>query len=320
MPTPIHAIAALTRKLQERLALEKSQQLVVDAAAELLETPRASLRLLDPSRTRLIATARAGKPLHLNPAAEYQLGEGLIGWIAQNGQPIRAGDAESDARFVRRPDMVQRMGSFLGVPLLGSETCIGVLAAVTSERDYFTEEHEALMVLLAGVSVPFLEVERLARLAQIDPLTGALNRRGLELAFPDAAKISPRSVALLDVDHLSALNERYGQPFGDEVLRRIAQVLATELRPEDAVVRYGGEEFLVILPALSAKAALAELERVRAAVEKVEIRHRDAVAKVTVSAGLAQQRAGETREDTIVRANAALTEAKRGGRNKIVSG
>src|SRR5688500_10100589 len=130
MASDVAQLVALTRELRRRKGLESLLQTVADHAAQLLDTPRASVRLLDPQRTRLLASVRAGEALHLNPVHEFSLGEGLVGWIAAHGQALRAGRAEEDPRFLPRPDMKEHMGSFLGVPILGDLDCLGVLSAV----------------------------------------------------------------------------------------------------------------------------------------------------------------------------------------------
>src|SRR5438876_11617883 len=115
--------------------LEEMLQAIVERTADVIGVPRVSIRLFDPTHTRLLATCRAGKPLHQNATGEYRRGEGLIGWIAEQAKPLRTGDAQADPRFVVRPDMVERMGSFLGAPVISETTCIGVISAVSPAQD-----------------------------------------------------------------------------------------------------------------------------------------------------------------------------------------
>src|SRR2546423_5823021 len=115
--------------------LEEMLQAIVERCADVIGVARVSIRLFDPTHTRLLATARAGKPLHQNATGEYRLGEGLIGWIAERVQPMRTNDAEADPRFVKRPDMVDRMGSFIGAPIVVDKACIGVISAVGAEKE-----------------------------------------------------------------------------------------------------------------------------------------------------------------------------------------
>ena len=129
----------------------------------------------------MLATCRAGLPLHQNATSEYRRGEGLVGWISEHCKPLRSDDAEADPRFVTRPDMVDRMGSFLGAPVVVEGTCIGVISAVNTAKAFFSPHDEELLRLIAGLCSPHIEVARLSRLAHLDPLTGAFNRRGLDM-------------------------------------------------------------------------------------------------------------------------------------------
>ena len=323
MTTPIDQLTAIARQLHGRLGLEGILQTVVDGAAELLGAPRSNLRLLDPTQTKLIAACRAGSALHLDPSTTFRRGEGLVGWIAEHAQPLRSGEPERDPRFVARPGMKEPMGSFLGVPLLAGARCMGVLSAVHPKPDYFDEQHEQLAVLLATIAAPHVEIARLSRLTRVDSLTGTLNRRGLDEAFPEVVQPVaaegvplPLSVALVDIDHFKRVNDHYGHAVGDEVLRAVTERLAGAVRLSDAVVRYGGEEFLLILPTLKLRDALRVADRARRTVAKVPVVVAGMSVSVTVSIGVAERLEGEQRDALIGRADAAMYTAKRLGRNR----
>ena len=316
MSDDVTDLLALTRALGRCARLEEVLQLVADRCASLLATPRVSIRLFDPTQTRLIATCRAGQPLHLNATSEYQRGEGLIGWIAQEEKTLRADDAEADPRFTRRPDMVEKMGSFLGAPLMVQGACIGVVSAVNAKRAHFTARHEELLELIADMCSPHLEVARLSRLAQLDALTGAFNRRGLELVLPETLT-QLASLVMVDIDHFKLINDQLGHSAGDEVLKRLARLLSAALRDEDAVIRMGGEEFLLVLPDIDVHQAMRIAERIRATVEEAVVRVGDKEVRLTVSAGVAQKRSDEPRDTAVARADAALYEAKQSGRNRV---
>lgn len=319
MHEPIKALAALTRELRQRQTLEDILQVVVERSAELLETSRVSARLLDASRTQLLAIARAGSPLHLSPMSEFRLGEGLVGWVAHQGTALRSNNAEADPRFTPREGQKEPMGSFLGVPLLSSGACIGVLSAVAREQNFFEERHEDLLTVLAGLCAPHLEIARLRRLSQVDPLTGALNRRGLELLLPErrAPEDPPSAVVMVDIDHFKRVNDSHGHAIGDEVLRRVASILAGVLRGGDAVIRYGGEEFLIVLRGVERAQAARVAERARVAIAQAALAIGELRIAITISCGVAEQRPDEDRDSLIERADAALYTAKLDGRNRV---
>ncbi len=187
-----------------------------------------------------------------------------------------------------------------------------------------------LVAIIRDISDRKAEEVRLADLARRDELTGLANRRGLEEALPRAwhacaSSGRPLSVLLLDVDRFKAFNDCHGHPRGDECLRAVAAtVAATVRRRRDLACRYGGEEFLVVLPEVGAVEAEAVAERLRAAVEALALPHGgfpQAGAVVTASIGVAtvQPEAGSAAAlaTLLSAADQALYEAKRGGRNRV---
>lgn len=312
------ALTELARGVQQRASLEQSLQRIVDESARMLRAEQVSVRLVDPSRHHLVAAARSGPSLHPEPVA-FASGEGLVGWIVEHAQPLRLDDPTTDARFVTKPGFTG-MGCFLGVPLLSTNTCLGALTVV---RDLPFDVHEQqLLELVAAICAPPLEIARLSRLTRLDPLTGALNRRGLEegFALSDAPTDEKRmAVLMVDVDHFKAVNDTYGHLVGDEVLRRIARHLGGALRTSDAIVRYGGEEFLLLLADVTLEEALGAAERARRTIEAQTLLVGEAPIQVTVSMGVELQDPREPLGTTVERADAALYEAKRRGRNRVFS-
>lgn len=167
--------------------------------------------------------------------------------------------------------------------------------------------------------------QELSRQARTDPLTGLHNRlklrEDLELMHSRSQRYGGSySLALCDVDHFKTFNDLYGHQAGDEALRVIAETLDGQLRKDDGVYRYGGEEFLLLLPGQEVGAALAVLERVRAAVEALGIAHAENAAGVlTLSAGICEFNSGRHGEGSRVlkEADTALYKAKAAGRNRV---
>ncbi|MCR9159798.1 MAG: diguanylate cyclase [Nannocystaceae bacterium] len=312
------ALTELARGVQRRASLDENLQQLVDETARLFRASHASVRLLDPSHTQLVAACRSGPSVHPRPV-EFQPGEGLVGWIVEHGEPLRVADPASDPRFVPKPGF-SGMGPFVGAPLLSSNVCLGALSVVRDEP--FSATEEQLLELIAAICAPPLEIARLSRLSRLDPLTGALNRRGLEEGYaPEAAPTGEKRVAVLmvDIDHFKSINDAHGHLVGDEVLRRIARQLSCVLRTSDAIVRYGGEEFLLLLADVTLDEAMAVSERARRAIESQTIRVTHVPLRVTVSTGVAMQRTDEPLGAAVERADAALYRAKRDGRNRVLS-
>ena len=166
----------------------------------------------------------------------------------------------------------------------------------------------------------------LQRLTQIDPLTDVANRRHLteklEEEYLRARRYDrPLSVALLDIDHFKRINDTHGHPAGDHALIEVAKIIKSTLRCHDFVARYGGEEFAMLLPETSADRAIMALERVRSAIERADIRYGDQRLELTVSLGMAAfpHELVARASDFISLADAALYDAKRSGRNRVVA-
>jgi diguanylate cyclase (GGDEF)-like protein len=314
-PDPIDTLTALAEQMSTRHSLEELLRLVADGAARVLGVERVSVRLLDPTHTQLLAMARSGEPLHTQPP-EFKIGEGLIGWIAEHGAPLCLASAEDDPRFAPRPGMAP-MGAFVGVPLRAGAQVVGVISALDG-TGRFDERDQRLLTLVAAMCGPHIELARLARLVQIDPLTGSLNRRGLDQRYQaDAPGPAPLTVAMLDLDHFKLVNDRYGHAVGDLVLRHVTAVIGQVLRADDALVRYGGEEFLLLLPGIERERGARIAERVRAAVAAAPVAVPGGQLTSTVSIGVAELRPGEARDEVIARADAALYRAKAGGRDRV---
>lgn len=314
------ALIGLAYELQLPMTLEELLERVANRTASLLRSRNASIRLLDASRTRLLVGCRAGQPFHGDPTFQFRMGEGLVGWVAQNRRLLRVGNVQADPRFVHRPDQLSAMNSFIGVPLIYRSTCIGVLSTGHHEPDAFGPEDEQTLLLLAALCAPHLEVARLARLAWVDPVTNTLNKRAVDETFPDIGDsevLDLLSIFLVDIDGFDALNEHHGRAAGDEVLRAVARVLAGSLRVGDAVIRYGNDEFLVVVPGVALTSASRIAERARAAVDLAVIEVGERRIHATVSIGVAQRRPDEARPDLLRRAREALDGARRQGRNCV---
>jgi diguanylate cyclase (GGDEF)-like protein len=165
--------------------------------------------------------------------------------------------------------------------------------------------------------------EQLARMANIDHLTGLYNRRAalsrLDELFKQARRyVEKLSVIMLDIDHFKMINDRYGHLTGDETLEKIAVLLQNRIRDADTVGRYGGEEFLIILPKADIPSAMRMAERIRKTIAAAKIRDRQGnVFSITVSQGLAGYKPGDDTYSIVSRADNALYWAKVGGRNRV---
>jgi diguanylate cyclase (GGDEF)-like protein len=221
-----------------------------------------------------------------------------------------------------------RAESLLAVPLKARNRTLGALILMGRRGSFNAAAHRVLGILAnqaAGALSTIALLERIKELAMRDGLTGLYNRRAfgdlLTQALAREDRVQGRfSLVLLDIDHFKRLNDTFGHPAGDAVLKNCAQVLNRHLRRGDQAARYGGEEFAVILPGTEEGGAVNLAERIRAALEKGQIVFEGARVGVTASLGLAVwPRDAQTADRLIAAADRALYAAKEGGRNRVVA-
>ncbi|HET7500293.1 MAG TPA: diguanylate cyclase [Kofleriaceae bacterium] len=168
------------------------------------------------------------------------------------------------------------------------------------------------------------DVRELRRIATSDALTGLPNRMALAEAFARERWQAERgsyslSLALIDFDRFKSINDNHRHSTGDLVLRRSSAAIVDALRPIDVVARWGGEELLVLLPDAELEPASHEIERARAAVRALEFPVPGGTIRVTFSAGVVEAAPGESLDDVVERADAALYQAKHAGRDRVVA-
>lgn len=166
---------------------------------------------------------------------------------------------------------------------------------------------------------------RLNEQAIRDPLTGLFNRRYLETIVPHeltrcAREGSSLALIMIDIDHFKSVNDRYGHQGGDEVLKALAGLLTETVRASDVACRFGGEEFLLVLPSISARNALERADQWRATFEQLEVHSNGQVIRATLSMGIAMHpENGSDLHALVHAADKALYQAKAAGRNRVLA-
>ena len=169
-----------------------------------------------------------------------------------------------------------------------------------------------------------IELRQLRGLVHVDHLTGTLNRSGLDLSYKrEAARAdrtnTPLGVALLDIDDFKRLNDNHGHPAGDAALVHLSEVIRRTVRPSDVVVRFGGEEFLFLLPDSASAQAARVLHRLQYDLNRHPLVYRGVEIPLSFSAGVTARRQGQSRDTVISAADSALYAAKRAGKQRVVT-
>jgi len=210
------------------------------------------------------------------------------------------------------------------VPPQDLKMVLDTLVAATrkmSERSEELEKH--LQVSATEIRTLRQNLESVQREAMTDPLTGLANRKAFDEKLKEAARIAENGVCLLlgDIDHFKKFNDTWGHQLGDQVLKLVAFCLNENVKGRDTPSRYGGEEFAVVLPGTALQSACDLADQIRRSVESKKVVKKatgELLGRITMSIGAAEYRPGESLQDLIRRADAALYTAKRQGRNRVV--
>ncbi len=247
--------------------------------------------------------------------------ESLVAVVRQTVDSLASGHAESSAALgesTSRLEGLQRVTDISELQRrLGAE--VATLRQIAMERDH---EHGATVGLLRDQLTTAEQQLCLARAeALVDPVTDVANRRGFDVALAERLKSvdpsSPLALAVFDVDCFKGLNDRYGHPAGDAVLRHIANAIRGSVRQDDVVARIGGDEFALLASGLTLTQAESRLRGIIQKIGAPPIGVDGLV--VSVSCGVSEYSAGDTATTLVSRADGALSDAKALGKNRVVA-
>ncbi len=204
-----------------------------------------------------------GRDRMLFSSLQIPLGEGLSGWVAKHNQPILNGNPSVEPGYLNDPKKFSLLRSALSVPLTGQDNTVGVLSLYRADSDAFAPDH---LRILSGISSKIglsfenaLKYRALEESATTDYLTGLNNTRGLfdrlnqELLRRESEQ-SPLTVMVCDLDRFKEVNDRFGHSAGNRVLQAFAKGLTRINRDQDVTARFGGDEFVLVLPGMEAEA------------------------------------------------------------------
>jgi two-component system cell cycle response regulator len=324
--------------LGRALTVEQVMETAFDAAAAIADYDVAIIALYqrDTARHRISAIRiRPGGEGLVDPAQladlEFKDNAGLASMVVKNRHYLPAGGEprEVTAPIYTRKVKIEDARSLLVLPLLAPDEPVGTLTLIARTEKRFGKDVREMLAVIANQVAISLEngflYKKMETMATTDGLTGLTNHRSFQERFLDLLERAQRhqgKVALLlcDVDHFKKVNDGYGHPVGDEVLRRVSRVLKEVPRKIDVPARYGGEEFAVLLDNVDVVQAKAVAERLRIEISKVVVDTEKGPLSVTESIGVACfPEDGRDRATLIERADLALYHAKHTGRNRVVT-
>jgi diguanylate cyclase (GGDEF)-like protein len=282
LETTAHRLAILTdvvKTANSILEPGKVVELVMEKVRELIPAEAWSLLMVDEEKQELVFEAAEGARGREVTAYRVKIGEGVAGWVAQTGKPAIVNDTARDRRFTPRLDARTQFAtrSVLCAPLVSRGHTIAVLELINKLGGRFTRADLELMLTLVEPCAIALEnailFQRTEQLTITDDLTKLFNSRYLNLYLGREIKRCkrhgiPLSVIFLDLDGFKGINDQYGHLAGSGTLTEVGAILAEGVRESDILARYGGDEFVVVLPETPASGALVIAERLRRAIEE----------------------------------------------------
>jgi len=290
--------------------------------------PPLTLRHLDEMERRLRdVMEKQGRAKSRAVEAQEEMRLMLAEFIERLGSMNRSSSA-FEVRIEESARQIEQLAGVEGLkPLL--DDVISATHAMAEETAHSREQLKSLQEKVLATETELMqlhqELDNASALARHDPLTDALNRKGLEEAMEREVssmrrKETPLSVSLLDIDNFKKLNDRLGHEAGDRALVHLADVTRRSLRPSDTLARYGGEEFVVLMPDTKLEQGIEAMARLQRELTKAIYMAGNEKILITFSAGVAQLVAGESGTDAIRRADQAMYLAKRAGKNRVMGG
>lgn len=303
--------------------LKKTLRLLTDMGKTLVNAERASFWYWDTDKKQYWTLAASDSEQLVVPE-----GTGIVGVSITNCETIVINEPYNDSRFHSQID--KETGyvtkSILCMPVTNEAgKVIGAYQAINkldeNGESKFDDRDVKRMALAAVYSGKALESHLLYQVAHVDSLTQLRNRRGVyeyyNLEVLPTLDYSPVSIVMCDIDYFKRVNDTYGHNAGDEVLRMVAKVLSANVS-EGEVFRWGGEEFVVLLPGDTENQAKAFAENLRKEIEESIFSFEEEKIRITMSFGVSECNAENTLEENMEVADARLYEAKSTGRNRVV--
>jgi diguanylate cyclase (GGDEF)-like protein len=246
----------------------------MEKMAEYFRPDTWSLLMVDEERDELYFAIAVGDAAEALKSVRLKVGEGIAGWVAKHGEQLIVPDVEADPRFAKRIDDTTKWEtrSIICVPLRSKLRVLGVIQLVNVDMKQFSEQEVFFLQSLCDYAAIAIEnarwVERIQELTITDDCTGLYNARHLYKTLDTEVYRSARfgyefSVLFIDLDHFKAVNDTHGHLIGSKLLAEIGYLVKAQLRLIDFAYRYGGDEFVVLLPQTAKDSALVVARRLR---------------------------------------------------------
>lgn len=317
----LEAINAVARETRSLIKLEALLPVICDLVLQYFAVDQVAVLIAE--RRKLHVRAQKGKLTEQSPALmELAHNTGISGQAMSEGRTIVANRVNCVPGYIAGYNETQ---AEVCIPLVSLGKRLGVLSLDNATPDSFREEEVRALEAVADICADAIQnaqsFKKIEEMADIDGLTGIYNRRHLEKRLSTELDRLARyehgmALLMIDIDHFKNLNDEFGHILGDEVLRHVSAIFNKHLRKADIVCRYGGEEFVVLLPETVRDKAVSVAEKLRSLIENYQFPGLGR--PLTVSIGVADfPDHGTTRDELVKAADRALYAAKQAGRNKV---
>jgi diguanylate cyclase (GGDEF)-like protein len=309
---------------------EEALGIIVDSAIDLSSAAAGSLALFEEASGEMVMAYSKGFSSNFSQIKRWKLQSGgMTSYILNSKTPVVIPDIAKTTFKVNPTVVKEGIKSFIAIPLTAESNIVGILYVNDFKPRPFKENQVSIVSLLATQATfaigNILLLEKTELLAITDELTKLYNHRYFVKSLSDELKRANRyhqnlSLIMIDVDYFKTYNDNHGHLLGNGVLKEVASILKNGIRDIDILARYGGEEFVIILPQTESKDASSIAERIRRAVEGFKFYKGETQpsGKVTISLGVAMfPDDGGTAAELIYKADEALYQAKREGRNRV---
>jgi diguanylate cyclase (GGDEF)-like protein len=290
----------LGKALTSSLQLDQVLRTIMEKINEVLRPDTWSLLLMDPEKHELYFQIATGKGADALKDVRIKLGQGVAGWVAQTGEIVVVPDTSQDSRFFAQVDQRTAMEtrSIVAVPVRFRDQCLGVIELINCiGSEGFSQRDMAFLEALADYAAIAIEnarhVQRIHELTITDDCTSLYNARHLNFMLDTEIYRSHRyafefSLIFIDLDHFKNVNDTYGHLMGSKLLAEIGQAIKDKCRLIDLAFRYGGDEFVVLLPQTSKENAFGVARRLHKLIrETIWLKETNLNVTVTASVGIA---------------------------------